>query len=387
MGLPVAPSLDEPSLRQKMLAEPTAKTVVDEDSPTEGGEWDDHRAATGLRHRGNRQAAAAAQCPPGDAEAISPSAPGDTACAAGKNWGALLDLVLTLALGLAGAMSRAHRLNEPPTPVFDEYHVGRFTNWFGQVTSSFLASSSGVVVPRIRFRQAADSFDLHPPLLKMVYHGVAAGLGFRGAADCSYGAADPFVADHTVPFERCDSIWTVRAVAAACGAMLPPVAFCHCRVAGLSRTASLLAGWLLLCENLFFGLARLHMLDMPCTFLVAATVLSSVLAQNASAAAGDHGPSTRYLGWLLVGGVLLGLALSAKFAMALPTLLWVGLHNLNSLLGHCFAADEPTSRWRLEGLLLDAASRGVLLLGPAVGIGLGRIVAFYDRSSTSYHIV
>ena len=36
----------------------------------------------------------------------------------------------------------------PPTPVFDEYHVGRFVLWFDE---------------------QLDSFDLHPPLLKMLF--------------------------------------------------------------------------------------------------------------------------------------------------------------------------------------------------------------------------
>ena len=96
------------------------------------------------------------------------------------------------AIGLA---TRLYRLDQPPTPVFDEYHVGRFVNWFDE---------------------GLDSFDLHPPMLKMVFRQAAVALGYEGRSGCSYGAGDPFLADHTVPFETC-SMWQLRTVSAVSG--------------------------------------------------------------------------------------------------------------------------------------------------------------------------
>ena len=139
---------------------------------------------------------------------------------------ALKAAALVGAAAACGLASRLHRLNEPPSPVFDEYHVGRFVIWFDE---------------------RMDSFDLHPPLLKMLYREmqkaipttprfpgrsstdclrfsekVSRGLGHAGREDCGYGASDPFVADHTVPYENC-SMWELRFTPAVCGGLLAPV--------------------------------------------------------------------------------------------------------------------------------------------------------------------
>ena len=120
------------------------------------------------------------------------------------------------------------------------------------------------------------------------------------------------------------------------------------------------------------------MLDMPCAVLVAATLHASVAAQAASVRAGPTGPSASYLLWLTAGGILLGLAMSAKFAMALPTLAWVGLHNLHTLLHHCAAADAPGSLWSPATLLLDAGLRGLLLLGGAAAVYILQFAVYFN---------
>ena len=271
---------------------------------------------------------------------------------------AALLVALAAACGLG---SRLHRLNEPPSPVFDEYHVGRFVIWFDE---------------------RMDSFDLHPPLLKMLYQKVSRGLGHAGRADCGYGASDPFVADHTVPYESC-SMWELRFVPAVCGGLLAPVFLVTVRLLGVRWPAALLGTLLLLCDSMFFGLARLHMLDMGTVFLVALTVLVAIATQRASDASGPAALAPSAL--LAVNGALLGLALSSKFAMALPTIAWLGLYNLAALRRHAHAAaaaaaaagaagkDEAGRRAAsaLGWIAADAAIRGAFLLGGATTTYLG----------------
>jgi dolichyl-phosphate-mannose--protein O-mannosyl transferase len=215
------------------------------------------------------------------------------------------------AVGLA---SRFHRLAEPPTPVFDEYHVGRFVNWFAE---------------------GQDSFDVHPPLLKVLTYHTAAALGYRGRSDCSYGAGDPFVADHVIPMEVC-SLAGMRALSAVSGALLAPTLLLSARALGVSWASAAVGATLLLCDNLFFSLSRVHMLDAPCTLLVAWTVLCGIWAQRISLGRGAASPAAAVL--LLLNGLCYGLALSAKFAMAFPTVAWLGLHNAATLRSHALSA-------------------------------------------------
>ncbi len=194
------------------------------------------------------------------------------------------------------------------------YHVGRFVIWFDE---------------------QMDSFDLHPPLLKMLYQVVSRALGHAGRASCSYGAADPFVADHTVPYETC-SMWEMRLTPALCGGLLVPVHLLTARLLGVRWPAALLGTLLLLCDNMFFGLSRLHMLDMGTVLLVGLIVLVAIGTQCASDRCGPSAVLPSLL--LALNGVLLGLALASKFAMALPTIAWLGMYNLAALRRHAHAA-------------------------------------------------
>ena len=273
-------------------------------------------------------------------------------------WAAALLVAASTAVALA---SRLHRLDEPPTPVFDEYHVGRFVLWIDE---------------------QMDSFDLHPPLLKMVYHAVSRALGHGGRADCGYGASDPFVADHTVPYEKC-SMWQLRATPAVCGALLVPTYLLTVRRLGVRWGAATLGTALLLCDNMFFALSRLHMLDMGTVFLVALTILCALGAQDASARGGAGAPRAACL--LLLNGLLLGLALASKFAMALPTVAWLGAQNLAALRSraHDAAAEasaggEGTALRTLLWLAVDCAIRGVGLLGGALAAYLGVLTLHFS---------
>jgi hypothetical protein len=193
----------------------------------------------------------------------------------------------------------------------------------------------------IWFDERMDSFDLHPPLLKMLYQTVSRALGHAGRVSCGYGAADPFMADHTVPFDTC-SMWEMRLTPAVCGGLLVPVNLLTARLLEVRWPAALLGTLLLLCDNLFFGLSRLHMLDMGTVLLVGLIVLVAIGTQRASDRCGPGAVLPSLL--LALNGVLLGLALASKFAMALPTIAWLGMYNLAALRRHAHAAVATAAR-------------------------------------------
>ena len=123
---------------------------------------------------------------------------------------------------------------------------------------------------------------------------------------------------------------------------------------------------------------RLTLLHFPQSLLKSLFLPFQIATQRASDA---NGPAAALPSVLLaLNGALLGLALSSKFAMALPTIAWLGLYNLAALRGHAHAAavaaapgkgggasntDLNSAAAALGWLAADAAIRGLFLLGGA----------------------
>ncbi|EOD40336.1 hypothetical protein EMIHUDRAFT_222774 [Emiliania huxleyi CCMP1516] len=215
-------------------------------------------------------------------------------------------------LTLAAGVTRLWRIDLPATPVYDETHVGRFLNWRAASAVPKRSPSNPPSQIRLlarlppRYHQRAYFFDVHPPLAKLAMYRVALALGFRGAASCPYESTEPFAAE-------CD-LAPQRLLPALCGTAMVPVAFITARAAGLSRASSLLAAYLVLSDNLFLALSRLHLNDII-------------------------------------------LALLCKYGAPLTTLGWLGLQNLLLL---CRLAAQGRS---VAALLRQAAARGAILLG------------------------
>jgi dolichyl-phosphate-mannose-protein mannosyltransferase len=227
-----------------------------------------------------------------------------------------MDRVVLTSLALLGGATRLVSLGTPRSPVFDEVHVGRFINryWAGEYF-----------------------FDVHPPLAKLLYLGVSAGLGYD-PSQCSYSEPSAHAAGgntreagdallHVKRGEEC-AMWQLRATPAVLGALLPALMFIICRRGfGLGRAAAAIAALVVTCDNLFLALARVHMNDGVYLFFVGLAVLCATqLARADIAAARGAGIS-----WAAATGIALGAALQSKFLAAAPTVLWVAMQQFVTL--------------------------------------------------------
>eukprot|EP01044_Picomonas_judraskeda_P011026 COSAG03_NODE_1466_length_4029_cov_15.580662_5_plen_224_part_00 len=138
----------------------------------------------------------------------------------------------------------------------------------------------------------------------------------------------------------------MRLTPAVCGGLLAPVFLLTAALLGVRWPAASLGTLLLLCDNMFFGLSRLHMLDMGTVLLVGLVVLVAVGTQRASERCGPGAALPCVL--LALNGVLLGLALASKFAMALPTIAWLGAYNIATLRRHAHTAAAAASSQEAE---------------------------------------
>jgi len=255
-------------------------------------------------------------------------------------------------LTLAAGVTRLWRIDLPATPVYDETHVGRFLNWRAASAVPKRSPSNPPSQIRLlarlppRYHQRAYFFDVHPPLAKLAMYRVALALGFRGAASCPYESTEPFAAE-------CD-LAPQRLLPALCGTAMVPVAFITARAAGLSRASSLLAAYLVLSDNLFLALSRLHLNDIILALLVSLTHLAALSATRAPP---RDAAAPLPLAPLMAAGLALGGALQCKYGAPLTTLGWLGLQNLLLL---CRLAAQGRS---VAALLRQAAARGAILLG------------------------
>ena len=136
---------------------------------------------------------------------------------------------------------------------------------------------------------------------------------------------------------------------------------------------------------------------------MALIVLVAVWTQHASSCCGPGAMLPSML--LALNGVLLGLALASKFAMALPTIAWLGVYNISALRHHAHAAVAAVSQAAdpkqvnrpcvernrdhkagdrfavasLCWLVLDTVVRGVTLLGGAACTYIGVMWTHFSR--------
>ncbi|KAL1526036.1 hypothetical protein AB1Y20_020857 [Prymnesium parvum] len=255
--------------------------------------------------------------PPGDeAHAFPPPPPASH----------LPPLRLAAAAFLAAAL-RLSQLHEPRTPVYDETHVGRFL---------------------LGYSDRAFFFDVHGPLAKLLIYATASARGFAGRASCAYASSAPYA-------QSCE-LAAQRLLPALCGAALVPLAMRTACVMGVHVRAAALVGWLLLTDSMCLCLSRLHLNDMVLMLFVA---LAHHAALSACAIPPPHAPPPRLpalCARLLPAALAVGCALQCKFAVALPTLGWLGLQNAWVLVG--MAAHRRGAR----RVALEAAARAACLV-------------------------
>jgi dolichyl-phosphate-mannose-protein mannosyltransferase len=211
-----------------------------------------------------------------------------------------------LVLTVCSAASHFWRLFTPNAVAFDERYFKEFAGHY--LNGTFY-------------------FDVHPPLVNLLYAGVARLAGVT---------ADALLGDAPVP--------VLRVLPALCGTLIIPLCYVVLRELGAGRRVSTLGAIALLCENALLVDSRFAFVE---PFLIA-TGLASVAAYL--------GARTRtgrtYWALLALSAVFAGLALSSK---------WTGASGLGVVMA-AWAYDEwrARSKWRRR-----AGGAAVLTLIPA----------------------
>lgn len=182
-----------------------------------------------------------------------------------------------LALLLLGALLRLPGLVLPHSVVLDEVHFGKFATQYCCTHERF--------------------FDIHPPHAKLLIAGAAALGGYQGGVDFKHiGLEYP---EH-VP------VFYLRLVPALTGILLPLAVFAMVRRLGASTAAAFAAGFLALWDSAIWVQTRIMALDGLLWLGIVSAVTCLLKAQTL--------PSMRArLGWLMLCGVAMGMAVGAKF--------------------------------------------------------------------------
>ncbi|AET40351.1 dolichyl-phosphate-mannose-protein mannosyltransferase PMT1 Ecym_5615 [Eremothecium cymbalariae DBVPG len=183
---------------------------------------------------------------------------------------------------------RFYRLSYPNSVVFDEVHFGGFAS---------------------KYIRGAFFMDVHPPLAKMLFAGVASLTGFKGDFDFA-NIGDAYVS--SVPYVL------MRGFAAALGASTVLLMYLTLRASGVRTRVAFLSAICFAVENSFVTISRYILLDSPLIFFIAAAVYSFKRFELY--------PSNTIQSYksLFATGMALGLALSSKW-VGLFTVAWVGL--------------------------------------------------------------
>lgn len=188
------------------------------------------------------------------------------------------------------AMLHLWDLSEPDSVVFDEVHFGKFV-------TAYCCSGE-------RF------FDIHPPHGKLLIAGVAKLGGYQG--DFGFDSiGQPY--GHT-------PIFSLRLVPAISGILLPLILYGLLIRLGASRAAAWFGALLITLDNGLLVQSRIIALD--------AILLVGIFgALYAFLTAEDAGPSRQRRLWLILAGMLCGLALGTKFTglTAIGLILLIGL--------------------------------------------------------------
>ncbi|CCD23352.1 uncharacterized protein NDAI_0B03170 [Naumovozyma dairenensis CBS 421] len=196
--------------------------------------------------------------------------------------------LMLLALIVFTASIRLPRLSQPNSVVFDEVHFGKFASYY--IKGEFF-------------------MDVHPPLAKMLYAGVAALAGFKG--DFLFpeiGALYP----KDVPYV------VMRTFSAALGSCTVILLYLTLRASGVRSWIAFVCGLCFAIENSYVTISRYILLDSPLIFFIAASAYAFKKYET------YHSFSIGSLKTLIATGLCLGMAASSKW-VGLFTIAWIGL--------------------------------------------------------------
>ncbi|KAF9389581.1 hypothetical protein CPC16_005738 [Podila verticillata] len=226
----------------------------------------------------------------------------------GKDW-AVLGTLTIMSLSV-----RMWHINVLDRVILGEGHMGNYIN-------SYLKKEY--------------SFDVHPPLGKLVlteiakrskYNGshIFDGIGRKGVI---WYKAEQFLTILTVSeYPSSLPFTTMRVLTATMGALVPPMAFMTLKSSGQSVSTATMAALLITLDNALTTHSRLIALDSPLLFFSALSILSWNMFNK-------HSP--RWWSWLLITGVAVGGAMSTKLSGALTavTVLLLAVINVWQLAG------------------------------------------------------
>ncbi|KAF9098564.1 hypothetical protein BGX23_005867 [Mortierella sp. AD031] len=209
----------------------------------------------------------------------------------------LLAVLVTIAVFV-----RIWKLAIPSAVVFDEQHFGGFA---------------------ADYLRGEFFMDIHPPLGKMLFAGVAYMLGFDGNFDFIpgnlYSKNAPYIG--------------MRMFAVACGVGLIPISYLTIKRSGHSTQAAMICAIFVTFENAMITQSRFILLDAPIMLFMGYTMLAWINFYNHR-----NRPFTRgWWFWLIQTGFSLFLSSSVK---------WVGLFNIATI-GLCVLKYLQESRTHL----------------------------------------
>lgn len=230
------------------------------------------------------------------------------------------------ALVIFAVIIRLQQLSEPNSVVFDEVHFGGFAKKY--ILGSFF-------------------MDVHPPLAKLLFAGVASLAGFKGDFDFkTIGDVYP----QSTPY------YWMRAFPAILGVGTVILLYLTLRASGVRPLVAFISGLIFTYENANVTISRYILLDSPLIFFIAAAVYGAVRFENEL-------PFS--IGWyraLVSTGVALGLAVSSKW-VGIFTIAWVGLLNVWDL---WFLIGDLTVS--VNKIFRHTLARGIILLGIPIAL-------------------
>ncbi|MEY4731576.1 MAG: hypothetical protein RL681_522 [Candidatus Parcubacteria bacterium] len=200
------------------------------------------------------------------------------------------DLLMLCAVFLVGFVVHVYRIGYPAAPVFDEAHFATYA---------------------ADYAQGKPSFDIHPPLGKLLFAGVLRLSGYKAGTHDSFVQIVPlegskFLAEATRHSYGDFPFVLLRVVSALFGAVLPILFYFVLRHTGFGKLAAILGSCLVLLENALLVQTRFIFLDgMYLTFGFASLALYFFRSA----------PSPSRRGWRVpawVSGAIWGLALGVK---------------------------------------------------------------------------
>lgn len=219
------------------------------------------------------------------------------------------------------AIIRLYGLEWPNSVVFDEVHFGGFASEY--INGTFF-------------------MDVHPPLAKMLYAGVASLAGFKGDFDFE-NIGDEFPS--TTPY------YHMRLFSASLGAFTVVLLYFTLRSSGVRQFVAFVSALCFAIENSYVTISRYILLDAPLIFFIAAAVYSFKKYELY-----PQGTIKSYK-TLLATGIALGFASSAKW-VGLFTVAWIGLLCIWRLWFMVGDLSKPVS-----STMTAAVSKLVFLLG------------------------